>query len=58
MVDIGVSDYLKPEEIMKTINPADLEKSADDIIELSKNNAIEEKNRYQFDDITVLLYRH
>lgn len=54
----GVSDYLRPEEIMHLIKPFNLEQSAGVIIDTAKNNSIKERNKVQYDDITLVLYLH
>lgn len=54
----GVSDYLSDDELLELVNRQDLPESVDAIISKSKENAIEENNRNQYDDITVVLYNH
>lgn len=54
----GVSDYLSDDELLKLVNRQDLPESVNAIISKSKENAIEEHNRNQYDDITVVLYNH
>lgn len=54
----GVSDYLKPEEIKQLIRPDRLMESVNAIISVAKYNSIKERNKNQYDDITIILYRH
>jgi len=54
----GVSDYLSDDELLELVNRQDLPESVNAIISKSKENAIEERNRNQYDDITVVLYNH
>ncbi len=54
----GVSDYLSDDELLELVNRQDLLESVNAIISKSKENAIEEHNRNQYDDITVVLYNH
>lgn len=54
----GVSDYLKPEEIKELIRPESLTESINLIIDTAKSNAIRERNKNQYDDITLVLYCH
>lgn len=54
----GVSDYLSDDELLELVNRQDLPESVNAIISKSKENAIEEHNRNQYDDITVVLYNH
>ena len=54
----GVSDYLNDDELLQHVNRQDLPESVNAIISKSKENAIEEHNRNQYDDITVVLYNH
>ncbi|MFA7193228.1 MAG: hypothetical protein WC131_03850 [Bacilli bacterium] len=54
----GVSDYLQADEIMRLINPFNLEQSVNVIIDTAKNNAIKERSEVQYDDITLVLYLH
>jgi len=54
----GVSDNLKPEEIHQLIEPDDLKESVKTIIKNAKDNSIKARNKEQYDDITVILYRH
>ena len=54
----GVGDYLSDDELLELVNRQDLPESVNAIISKSKENAIEEHNRNQYDDITVVLYNH
>ncbi len=54
----GVSDYLKPEEIKQLIRPDKLIDSVNTIINAAKSNSIKKRNKNQYDDITIVLYRH
>lgn len=54
----GVSDYVKPEELMEIINPDNLEESTEYIVNLAKSRAISERNMVQYDDITIVIYKH
>ena len=54
----GVSDYLNEDELLALIDSNNLPDSTDAIIEKAKSNSIEEHKRNQYDDITLVIYKH
>lgn len=52
----GVSDYVEPEEIRKSLNPDFIENSVMEIINTAKERAVAARNRY--DDTTMVVYCH
>jgi len=58
MCSDGVSDYVKPEELMEIVNSDNLEESVKYIVNLAKDRSISERNKVQYDDITIVIYKH
>jgi len=54
----GVSDYLTEKELLTLIDGNKLTDSTNAIIEKAKSNSIEEHKRIQYDDITLVIYKH
>ena len=54
----GVSDYVKPEEIKAMLTPDRLAHCVTTIIDTAKDRSIKERKRNQYDDITIVVYRH
>ena len=54
----GVSDYLTEKELVALIDGNKLTDSTNAIIEKAKSNSIEEHKRIQYDDITLVIYKH
>ena len=54
----GVSDYVKPEELMEIVNPDNLEESVKYIVNLAKTGRSVKETRSQYDDITIMIYKH
>lgn len=50
--------YLKPEELRRMLDFDRLQESADVMIGTARQISIGEPNRYQYDNLTVVLYCH
>ena len=51
-------DYLTEKELVALIDGNKLTDSTNAIIEKAKSNSIEEHKRIQYDDITLVIYKH
>ena len=54
----GVSDYVNENELIKLIDHTNISNSVNDIIDIAKQNSIKERNKNQYDDITLIIYQH
>lgn len=52
----GVSDHVKPKEIMEMLNRDNLHSGMETIFSTAKARAIADKNAHQYDDITMVVY--